>query len=55
MQSVVRVETFRPLVGGFDSAIYGMTVIVGFKARILYGFVLLYRNIIHSSVELAMG
>ena len=28
MRSVVRVKMFRPLVGGFDSALYGMTVIV---------------------------
>ena len=55
MRSVLRVETFRPLVGGFDSTIYGMAVIVGFKARILRGFVLLYRNLIYSSVVLAMG
>ena len=52
MRSVVRVERFRPLVVGFDSTIYGMAVIVGFKAR---GFVLLYRNLIYSSVELAIG
>ena len=41
--------------GGFDSAIYGMTVIVGVKAHIVCGFVLLYRNLDHSFVELAMG
>ena len=35
--AVVRVETFWPLVVGFDSAIYGMTVIVGLEARILCG------------------
>ena len=29
VKQVVRVETFWPLVVGFDSAIYGMTVIVG--------------------------
>ena len=47
VRSVVRVETFWPLVGGFDSALYG-TRVVGFKARILCGFVLLYRNIDYS-------